>query len=338
MKEESVTQDLHAPAEQTIQGVAKALSEANYLLILAGAGFSADSGLDTYESMPEEYRELCDPAILVRQEKRFQEFWWQFAKKYAETAPHKGYNILDSWCEGGKLKNLMMHDHGNLCSWWVYTSNVDGHFRRFSSFESSLCEIHGFAGEFRCGGAMGYENGVERIGDMWKNWNQRVHELHTDKCDNDSLVEVGNEEKQSFRCMHCGLPSRPNVLMFHDTDANVLRSIGEQRERYQNWESRMEDDVVNCEKNLVILEFGCGKNVPAVRYESEEVLGDCIERIRSSPKGGDVTLVRVNPKDAGIDCNADIKSHVVSLYDSSLRALHSIDRELSMLLKEHIAG
>lgn len=146
---------------------ALALHEADYLLVLAGAGMSADSGLGTYETMPSRYREFCDPAKLATEStaEEFQTFWKDFALQYASTEPHEGYSILDNWCYGKKLRRLSAILKGNNDvdrfrdkKWWVYTSNVDGHFRRFPSFRYSnnVCEIHGCAGEFRCSCGMGY--------------------------------------------------------------------------------------------------------------------------------------------------------------------------------------
>ena len=43
-------------------------------------------------------------------------FWGSCFNLYRETAPHRGYSILKGWCDSKK-------------SWYVYTSNVDGHFR-----------------------------------------------------------------------------------------------------------------------------------------------------------------------------------------------------------------
>jgi hypothetical protein len=51
----------------SIEKAAQALKDADCLLIVAGAGFSADSGLATCETMPEEHRELCDPLLLMQQ-------------------------------------------------------------------------------------------------------------------------------------------------------------------------------------------------------------------------------------------------------------------------------
>jgi NAD-dependent SIR2 family protein deacetylase len=321
----------------SIEKAAQALKDADYLLIMAGAGFSADSGLATYETMPEEYRELCDPLLLIQQPSRFQQFWMEFATKYAACQPHDGYEILDHWCHGGTLGGLTKN------AWWVYTSNVDGHFRRFPSFESHVCEIHGFAGEFRCACAMGRlegRNGRRRQGIHWDQWNDQVDvdSAVTETCDS-SVVAVGEQQETAITCDHCGCLARPNVLLFHDTDENVLKAIQYQRDRYQTWEAQMEDDVVFNGKRLVILEFGCGRNVPAVRIEAEEVLADCLNRIQSKgdehddSKGarvGRATLVRVNPKDAGIE-NKQLQDHVISFFDTSLNVLQSMDHALNEL-------
>lgn len=130
------------------------------------------------------------------------------------------------------------------------------------------------------------------------------------------------------------LPARPNVLMFHDSDANILESINNQRERYQAWEKRIEDEVVLKGKKLVLLEIGCGIAVPAVRQETEEVLHDCLSRLQSDTKGistnDRVILIRINPKNAETlsDSNA-LRSSTISVFQNSLKALQDIDNWIS---------
>ena len=209
---------------------AEILLQCDYLLILAGAGMSADSGLQTYETMSEKYKEYCNPMKLIgvvdvdaaaaaaatttlgrvgdedekhkneleqdEQQKEFQDFWYNFAINYTTTKPHQGYDILNNWCHGKKLKRLNSNRNSKsnttatttnttcdskdiveaTCKkWWVYTSNVDGHFCRYPSFQRSsnsssssssnnnnghgnVCEIHGYASSFRCSCRIGYYN------------------------------------------------------------------------------------------------------------------------------------------------------------------------------------
>ena len=146
------------------------------------------------------------------------------------------------------------------------------------------------------------------------------------------------KSKNVSLCKHCGAPMRPNVLMFHDTDENVLRPINRHRELYQKWESIVEDDVANENSKLVILEIGCGPNVPAVRQESEEVLVDCTDKLKSHQSSGSACLIRVNPKDADIDLQIDYEC--ISLHDTAssaldkidflLRAIHSLDDSIKL--------
>ena len=113
--------------------------------------------------------------------------------------------------------------------------------------------------------------------------------------------------------------------MFHDTDSNVLCGINAERDRYQSWEAQVEAQVEN-DRHLVILEIGAGIRVPAVRIESEEVLEDCLHRIRhTSNCRGSATLIRVNPKNAGIN-NEKLAQHTISISNGAASALLLLDQ------------
>lgn len=360
------------------RAAARALHDADYLLVLAGAGMSADSGLSTYENMPEKYRDLCDPSKLagsLQERAEFFGFWYDFAVAYANTTPHEGYSILDRWCHGKKLQRLSTKPRtrkeedgagtsGSLLAdthkWWVYTSNVDGHFSRFPSFDrdnnnNNVCEIHGFAGLFRCSCGIGHfgEPQTPRMGDLWTRWNHETSQHITDRCrsSTESLEDLqkrtnsqrttttdnDNNNTSFLCCKECHrLCLRPNVLLFNDTDEHVLVGIRTERARYQDWEASVEDRVAHDHKNLVLVELGCGLKVPAIRRESQEVLRDANELSSkySGSGGGSVSLIRINPRDAGIDGELDeqTKSRVLSIYETSLVALQEIDRELDALL------
>ena len=292
------------------------LMQADYMLTLAGAGMSADSGLDTYETMPEEYQELCDPVALIQETGRFQKFWFDFSQKYQSCEPHEGYRVLKRWYGDEKKKKLP-----NVLSYWMYTSNVDGHFRQIFPGDR-VCEIHGFAGEWRCPYSMGYilDGQEKRNGPVWEEWNESVGNLDHSFCDKWKVTE---DDEVTLICPNCGLPGRPNVLLFHDTDSTVLEPINTKRQAYQTWEAEMENMVVNENKMLVILELGCGRNVPALRIESEEVLRDCLEQ---NPKAA-VILIRVNPKDADAD-DQTLKDHILSIPFSAETALQSCDETI----------
>ena len=90
---------------------------------------------------------------------------------------------------------------------------------------------------------------------------------------------------------------RPNVLMFHDTDENVLNAINIKRERYQTWERLVEEQVVGNGQKLVILELGCGVNVTDVREESVNVLLDSAKKVKANGTNeGPCALLESTPK------------------------------------------
>lgn len=193
----------------------------------------------------------------------------------------------------------------------------------------------------------------QRLGKIWDKWNNQVKRQNQEECSstiykinssNISSILRETSDNEIFKCSFCDLPLRPNVLMFHDTDVNVLKSIDSKRELYQRWEAKVEEQVEKSGKSLVIIELGCGKNVPAVRQESEEVFSDTLARIEqnqnhkethsSSFSTKKVTLVRVNPKDSDIPPQLDKSgnfSSTISLSDTSLNALMNIDMWLDTL-------
>jgi NAD-dependent SIR2 family protein deacetylase len=310
---------------------ARKLHAANFLLITAGAGFSADSGLETYECAPAEYKELCDPSKLMTDAHLFQRFWLDFLLKYSTTKPHTGYELLDHWCSGGLMPKLKRSD-GNCSPWWIYTSNVDRHFSRFEGFEDRVCEIHGSANEYICSSRIGYSDGIPRFGIDWEKWNQRAPKINACKQPSvqitDYAVEssINNSNGTILKCDNCKLPLRPKVLMFNDTDENVLSSISVQRRLYQTWESMVEESILHEKSELVILELGCGLNVPAVRHESEEVLSDCAKIIESQEdtSKGSVCLIRINPKNPEVD-RLGHHAESVSIQANAKKALEQID-------------
>ena len=84
------------------------LLDADYVLIAAGAGFSADSGLKVYKDIADieayrrlklTYADLCTPDLLQRDPEMFFGFWGSCFNDYMQTDPHGGYHICKEWRE-----------------------------------------------------------------------------------------------------------------------------------------------------------------------------------------------------------------------------------------------
>ena len=110
----------------------QALASADVLLIAAGAGFSADSGLPVYDSIAADpsyaamgitYSDLCSPLLMAEKPELFYGFWGTCSNLYRAAPLHAGYALLNRWAEQAQQRRQTEAD---VQPCWVYTSNVDG--------------------------------------------------------------------------------------------------------------------------------------------------------------------------------------------------------------------
>lgn len=243
--------------QEIIERAARAISNADALLIGAGAGMGVDSGLPDFRGdqgfwnayppfKGKKFNEIAQPRMFIDDPTQAWGFYGHRMHLYRNTVPHAGFNILRSWAE-------------KLGEYFVFTSNVDGHFCRSGFDEQRVVECHGTTRFMQCAKGIGCSR------EVWS-------------CDE---VEVAVDE-ETFRatgelpkCIICGVIARPNILMFGDIGWVPFRTSA-QEDRYEQWFRRVKDS------NLVAIEFGAGTAIPTVRYECQ----------RRSKK-----LIRVNPRD-----------------------------------------
>ena len=82
-------------ADDEYAASADALHRATHILVAAGAGASADSGLPTYTEMPAAYNDLCRAEIFLERPEYGYGFWAGCVRDYRKAAPHAGLNILE---------------------------------------------------------------------------------------------------------------------------------------------------------------------------------------------------------------------------------------------------
>ncbi|TMW64802.1 hypothetical protein Poli38472_008969 [Pythium oligandrum] len=335
------------------------IAAADFLLVAAGAGFSADSGLpvyndiaavEAYEKQGLEYQDLCDPYWLEEDEQIFYGFWGNCVNAYRDTKPHPGYAILQQWKNrlvarragqytfektlgqlqlSGAVPQTGTESAITKDPFFVYTSNVDGHFHHHFQ-ANEVYELHGSVETWQCAGSVDGSSSRRPCDEPWKlpaNARFAVDPL-TMRSDGRAVVT----------CPHCGDQARPNVLMFHDKNwiANSDKERG-----YVAWEAVMEQMLEdNPSLKLVVLEIGCGMRVPSVRKETEmvvaDVFGRCAERQRDQ-----ASLIRINPDFP--DCEHPVlkaEDLVISLRSTGLAALTRIDgliRSLGQSTQTHEA-
>ena len=213
------------------------------------AGFSADSGLPVYDEIGNEpdwqekeltYSDLCRPSMLKTDPEIAYGFWGSCFNLYRDTTPHYGYSIVRKWCESKK-------------SWYVYTSNVDGHFKASGFDAGRILEMHGSLDLWIPQG--GCDEAAIRLG-----------EAHRFPFESGSRLLKGAQGVP--RDVDGGL-MRPAVLMFDDEFPPLLARLKVGQDRYQGWEAEVEEELSkSSDARFVIIELGCGTRVPVVRQVS----------------------------------------------------------------------
>lgn len=132
-----------------LQSVAELLNQTDALIILTGAGMSADSGIPTYrgedgswgkleKELNQNVTDIMTPEY-IRNHPVF--MWKRFSKGQSKNNtinPHPGYYLLLKWI--------------HLYKWpyFVVTSNVDRQFATAGYKEEHIYEVHGAGGFLQC--------------------------------------------------------------------------------------------------------------------------------------------------------------------------------------------
>ena len=232
-----------------------------------------------YAARGKSYADLADPQLLVRDPNLFWKFWGDCATSYRCHEPHLGYHILNSWCKN--LPKLCREIAGTPNPFYVYTSNVDGYFRKFDRLGNFLTEIHGCVEESVCSSSIGYivsrhrvtpdsdgevayrQVTQERMSSVFSEWNSRLSHEERRQCSEVMCVTpalsgcrtsadcgrtTAQEEGADYSCVPmcplCGkCPLRPCVVMFGDSCPNVIPRIWGNLDAYQRWEGAMEVEI-----------------------------------------------------------------------------------------------
>jgi NAD-dependent SIR2 family protein deacetylase len=200
------------------------------------------------------FEEMAQPVWFERSPELAWAFYGHRLNLYRKTAPHAGFlQLLDC----GRQKK-----HG----YFVFTSNVDGHFQKAGYDPERIVECHGSLQHLQC---------CNRCADyIW-----------------DTAGETVTVDEATFRaqsplpsCPRCGALARPNVLMFEDWEWNPSR-MRAQEARFQGWLNLLH----RVGARPVVVEVGAGTALPTVRNLSERVADDFGS-----------TLIRINPRESEV--------------------------------------
>ena len=242
---------------------AEVLSEAQALVITAGAGMGVDSGLPDFrgdsgfwQAYPL-YRRLGISFVDAANPDHFERdpaFGWGFyghrTNLYRQTVPHDGFRLLLSWIERQGVEAF------------VATSNVDGQFQKAGFAEKEILEFHGSIHHLQCIRPCS--------GRIWENRETFGIDEESMRADHVPL------------CPRCGAAARPNILMFGDYGWIGDRTE-HQHERFRAFVARQSG------KRMVVIELGAGTAIPTVRAMSERL--GALSQAR---------VIRINPREPQI--------------------------------------
>ena len=249
--------------DDALQHAAELITQADALLVTAGAGMGVDSGLpdfrgregfwQAYPALAQarlDFTTVASPATFERDPHLAWGFYGHRLALYRRTQPHAGFGLLRAW--GRRMR------HGLA----VYTSNVDGQFQR-AGFEAAL--VH------ECHGSIHWLQCLRGCGEPPMPAEGLQPEIDEDQCVWRGALPT---------CPGCGGLLRPNLLMFGDW--------GWLGERYDAQEQRLARWLARVTRPVVI-EIGAGTALPAVRHFGHQVVQQC---------GGQ--MLRINPREAAV--------------------------------------
>ncbi len=243
-----------------IYKAAKAILEADSILITAGAGMGVDSGLPdfrgergfwkaypAYEKLGLDFVDMANPKWFDNNPSLAFGFYGHRAQLYNATKPHAGFNTLKKWSKEKK-------------SYFVFTSNVDGHFQKSGFSADKVVECHGSINRWQC---------LDKCGE-----NQFPINVQNLNINSKTFLADG----EFPRCPRCNALARPNILMFGDADWDNSFYMS-QMNNFDKWLSS------NTISKLVVVECGAGNAIPTIRN-----FGESLQRVGA-------TLIRINPRD-----------------------------------------
>lgn len=258
-----------ATTQASLARGAELISQADGIMVAAGAGMGVDSGLPDFRGTSGlwnhypalgrarmEFRHIAASRTFAERPQLAWGFYGHRLGLYRKTQPHAGFATLKRWVDQSPLPGA------------VFTSNVDGHFQRAGFAEDVVEECHGTINWLQCS--------VPCSTALWP-----ADDLEP-QVDEEQCLWLGDLP----RCPRCGALARPNILMFDDVEWIESRQR-QQADATERW--------LSSARRPLVVEIGAGLGIPTVRYFSQRV----IKRY-----GG--RLIRINPREAEVAFSQDV--------------------------------
>jgi NAD-dependent SIR2 family protein deacetylase len=289
---------IERPLEESITAAAALLRRAGAVIVLAGSGMSADSGLSTFRPVasdrglggPVSERPTGNMHLLPLEDACYTskpEKAWYYDAGYRRSSlsaePHRGYTLL-----------LEMLEHLQI-PWFVVTTNIDNYFAKAGFPQHKVYETHGNTGYLQCS-----KRGAGRCPGCFE-WpaDSPLPSLN----DQELICDISTVPC----CVSCGGLARMNISHLPDDpdDVDTTRKsihkdnakywLAEQRQRLKPMSAKKSSGEEGDTPELLVLEIGSGDTEHGIRGETDLLLS-------KHPYLGfypSASLIRINP-DAGV--------------------------------------
>lgn len=240
--------------DDNIKKAVELIKQSKKIIIYAGAGIGIDSGLPAFrtpngfwkeypflKNKNYDFEKIANPISFEEDPYLAWQFYGHRFNMYKKTKPHKGFKILKKW-----VKNK---------DYFVFTTNVDGHFQKSGFNPSSIFEVHGTINRIQCQ-IPSYINNCESI-------------------EISKLVQNKNFEIENLPLCSCGKIARPNILMFNDAFFCHKHS----RKQEEKYDEFIDKDLEDC----LLIDIGSGMDIPTIASEVNGMLQDCLGVIQINP-------------------------------------------------------
>lgn len=246
-----------------VERAADLIVQADALVVAAGAGMGVDSGLPDFRGNAGFWRaypalaadgvafmDIASPGAFHADPRRAWGFYGHRLALYRKTVPHAGFALLRKW--GEAMRN----------GYFVFTSNVDGHFQKAGFDPLRIDECHGSIHHLQCLQPCSVST-----------WSAATFDPQVDAARCTLLGAMP-------ACPHCGGIARPNILMFDDWHWIETRREA-QAARRQTWLDQV--------RRPVVIEIGAGVNIATVRHFAHRIV-----------RQHNGALIRINPREAQV--------------------------------------
>lgn len=262
---------------EAIEKAAQKIAEAKAIMVTAGAGMGVDSGLHIYRTQSDfldahpvarelnlSLPDLSNVNLFETNPHLAWGFYGQRWQMYRKARPHAGYQILWEFCIGKRYQ------------YFVFTSNVDGHFLASGFDPNRVVEAHGTIACMQC-------LDTSKSKEVWK-------------VPSKTKIKVNKQTMLAQDPLPMGPPgsehptlARPALRFFNDKNW-----IDDPFKRKEEDMEAFLTKIKSKQKPFVVIEIGAGDRDPRIKVRS---LGEALA------KENDLcTLIRINTnsEDVGV--------------------------------------